>query len=49
LEIRPFQPAVLYDIAVFHAADPNLSTIARGFLDAFDTHMRIFLAPSGEN
>jgi DNA-binding transcriptional LysR family regulator len=49
LEIRPFQPAVLYDIAVFHSADPNLSTIARGFLDAFDAHMRTFLAPSGES
>src|ERR1700742_2284644 len=42
LEIRPFQPMVLYDIAVFHTADPNLSTIARGFLEAFDTHMRTF-------
>ena len=44
LEIRPFRPAVLYDIAVFHAADPKLSTIARNFLDAFDAHMRTFLA-----
>ena len=43
LEIRPFRPAVLYDIAVFHAADPNLSTLARNFLDAFDAHMRNFL------
>ena len=49
LEIRPFQPAVLYDIAVFHAAEPNLSTIARGFLDGLDAHMRTFLASSEEN
>jgi hypothetical protein len=35
---------VLYDIAVFHAADPNLSTLAQNFLDAFDAHMRNFLA-----
>jgi DNA-binding transcriptional LysR family regulator len=49
LEIRPFQPTVLYDIAVFHAAEPNLSTIARGFLDAFDAHMRTFLTPTGEH
>jgi DNA-binding transcriptional LysR family regulator len=49
LEIRPFRPVVLYDIAVFHAAEPNLSTIARGFLDAFDIHMRTFLAPRGED
>jgi DNA-binding transcriptional LysR family regulator len=44
LEIRPFRPVVLYDIAVFHAAEPNLSTLARSFLDAFDAHMRDFLA-----
>jgi DNA-binding transcriptional LysR family regulator len=43
LEIRTFRPAVLYDIAVFHAADPNLSMLARNFLDAFDAHMRNFL------
>jgi DNA-binding transcriptional LysR family regulator len=43
LEIRTFRPAVLYDIAVFHAADPNLSMLARNFLDAFDTHMRNFI------
>jgi DNA-binding transcriptional LysR family regulator len=49
LEIRPFQPTVLYDIAVFHASDPNLSTIARGFLDAVDAHMRTFVAPPGKN
>jgi hypothetical protein len=40
---------VLYDIAVFHAAEPNLSTIARGFLDVFDAHMRTFLAPTRED
>jgi DNA-binding transcriptional LysR family regulator len=49
LEIRVFRPAVLYDIAVFHAAEPNLSTIARGFLDVFDAHMRTFLAPTRED
>jgi DNA-binding transcriptional LysR family regulator len=49
LAIRPFRPAVLYDIAVFHAANPHLSTIARGFLDAFDAHMHPFLEPAGEN
>jgi DNA-binding transcriptional LysR family regulator len=49
LEIRPFRPAVLYDIAVFHASEPHLSTIARGFLDAFDAHMRTFLVPTGED
>jgi DNA-binding transcriptional LysR family regulator len=43
LEIRTFRPAVFYDIAVFHAADPNLSMLARNFLDAFDAHMRNFL------
>lgn len=48
LEIRPFRPAILYDIAVFHAADPNLSTIARSFLDTFDAHMLTFLEPIGE-
>lgn len=40
LEIRPFRPVILYDIAVFHAVDPNLSTLARNFLDAFDAHIR---------
>jgi DNA-binding transcriptional LysR family regulator len=49
LEIRPFRPAILYDIAVFHAAGPKLSTIARSFLDAFDAHMRTFLQPTEEN
>jgi DNA-binding transcriptional LysR family regulator len=49
LEIRPFRPAVQYEVAIFHAAEPNLSTIARGFLDAFDAHMRTFLAPAEEN
>lgn len=49
LAIRPFRPAVLYDIAVFHSADTNLSTIARGFLDTFDAHMRPFLEPTGKN
>jgi DNA-binding transcriptional LysR family regulator len=49
LEIRPFRPAVLYDIAVFHAAELNLSTIARGFLDALDAHMRTFLTSTGED
>jgi DNA-binding transcriptional LysR family regulator len=49
LEIRPFAPAVLYDIAVFHGAEPPPSTIARGFLDAFDAHMRTFVAPTGDN
>jgi DNA-binding transcriptional LysR family regulator len=44
LEIRPFRPAILYDIAVFHAADPNLSTLAHNFLEAFDAHMQNFLA-----
>jgi DNA-binding transcriptional LysR family regulator len=43
LEIRTFRPAVLYDIAVFHSAEPNLSTPARNFLDTFDAHMRKFL------
>jgi len=43
LEIRAFRPAVLYDIAVFHSAEPNLSTPARNFLDTFDAHMRNFL------
>lgn len=45
LEIRPFAPAVLYDIAIFHSLERGLSTIARAFLDAFDAHMGTFLAP----
>ena len=48
LEIRKFRPAVQYEVAIFHAAEPNLSTIARSFLDAFDVHMRAFLAPVEE-
>jgi DNA-binding transcriptional LysR family regulator len=48
LEIRPFRPQVLYDIAVFHAVDPSPSMLARNFLRAFDTHMRTFPTPSEE-
>ena len=48
LEIRPFRPQVLYDIAVFHAVDPSPSMLARNFLRAFDAHMRTFPTPSEE-
>src|ERR1700749_779518 len=48
LEIRPFRPQVLYDIAVFHAVDPSPSMLARNFLRAFDAHMRTFRTPSEE-
>jgi DNA-binding transcriptional LysR family regulator len=48
LEIRPFRPQVLYDIAVFHAVDPSPSMLARNFLRAFDAHMRTFPRPSEE-
>lgn len=47
LEIRPFRPAILYDIASFHAAEPKLSTLARSFLDKFDAHMNSFFEPTG--
>jgi|SRR5215472_119690 len=49
LEIRPFRPAVLYDIAVFHSSEPAPSTTARNFLHAFDTYMHTFLEPMGGN
>ena len=42
LEIRTFRPNIVYDIATFHAASPQLSTPARSFLDAFDDHMQNF-------
>jgi DNA-binding transcriptional LysR family regulator len=48
LDIRPFKPEVLYDIAVFHAVDPGPSMLARNFLQAFDAHMHTFLTPSEE-
>jgi DNA-binding transcriptional LysR family regulator len=48
LEIRPFRPQVLYDIAVFHASDPSPSMLARNFLQAFDAHMHTFLTPTEE-
>jgi DNA-binding transcriptional LysR family regulator len=47
LEIRPFRPTILYDVAIFHAAEPNLSTLARSFLDSFDAHMHTFLERAG--
>jgi DNA-binding transcriptional LysR family regulator len=49
LEIRTFRPGILYDIAVFHSADPPPSTIARNFLDAFDRYMHTFPKPTGDN
>jgi DNA-binding transcriptional LysR family regulator len=43
LEVRPFLPAVPYEIAVFHAAERGLSRIGRAFLDAFDVHLQRFV------
>lgn len=48
LEVRPFAPAVLYEVAVFHSADRVPSAIARNFLDLFDAHMGTFLLPAPE-
>ncbi len=46
LEVRPFQPAVSYEIAVFHAAERGLSRIGQAFLDAFDAHLQRFVEPT---
>jgi len=48
LEVRPFAPAVLYEVAVFHSADRVPSAIARNFLDLLDAHMGTFLSPAVE-
>jgi DNA-binding transcriptional LysR family regulator len=46
LEVRPFEPAVSYEIAVFHAAERGLSRIGQAFLKAFDAHLQRFVEPT---
>jgi DNA-binding transcriptional LysR family regulator len=46
LEVRPFQPTVSYEIAVFHAAERGLSRIGQAFLEAFDAHLQRFIEPT---
>jgi DNA-binding transcriptional LysR family regulator len=48
LAIRPFRPLVPYDIAIFHAAEQELSLIGRTFLKAFDAHLQGLIAPTTE-
>jgi DNA-binding transcriptional LysR family regulator len=42
--VRPFRPAVPYDIALFHSADRDLSLPARSLVQAFDQHVRRFVS-----
>jgi DNA-binding transcriptional LysR family regulator len=44
LVVRPFEPVVPYEIAVFHSADRGLSRIGQAFLAAFDSHLARFTA-----
>jgi DNA-binding transcriptional LysR family regulator len=46
LAIRPFRPAVSYEIATFHSSERALSRLGQAFLDAFDAHLRGFAQPS---
>jgi DNA-binding transcriptional LysR family regulator len=46
LEVRPFEPEVSYEIAVFHAAERGLSRIGQAFLKAFDAHLQRFVEPT---
>ena len=48
LEIRPFFPAVPYEIACFHSSERDLSLIGRAFFEAFDAHMRSFVRTAEE-
>jgi len=46
LELRPFRPTLLYEIALFHSAEPGLSLTGRAFRDAFDAHLRTLAPPT---
>jgi DNA-binding transcriptional LysR family regulator len=46
LTIRPFQPSVFYEIAVFHSSERGLSRIGQLFLDDFDSHLQSFVQPA---
>jgi DNA-binding transcriptional LysR family regulator len=45
LEVRPFQPEVLYEIGVFHASERGLSRIGQAFIEAFDALLQGFVDP----
>ena len=46
LEIRPFRPTVLYEIAVFHSSERALSRSGHLFLEDFDSHLQSFIRPT---